>query len=110
MLNLLLDNAAQYTGDGGKITLSGQIKKKSLVLEISNTVEQLPECPPEELMERFVRGNTARTQKSGGAGIGLSAAKRIVEMHKGRISIEYRDEHVFCVSVELAADKTGKND
>lgn len=101
MLNLLLDNAAQYTGDGGRIALSGQIKKKNLVLEISNTVEQLPECPPEELMERFVRGNTARTQKSGGAGIGLSAAKRIAEMHKGQIRIEYRGEHVFCVSVSL---------
>ena len=101
MLNLLLDNAAQYTNDGGRIALSGQIKKKNLVLEISNTVEQLPECPPQELMERFVRGNTARTQKSGGAGIGLSAAKRIVEMHKGTMTIEYRGEHVFCVSASL---------
>ena len=70
-------------------------------MEISNTVEQLPECPPQELMERFVRGNTARTQKSGGAGIGLSAAKRIVEMHKGTMTIEYRGEHVFCVSASL---------
>ena len=101
MLNLLLDNAAQYTNDGGRIALSGQTEKKSLILEISNTVEQLPECPPEELMERFVRGNTARTQKSGGAGIGLSAAKRIVEMHKGQMRIEYRGGHVFCVSASL---------
>jgi signal transduction histidine kinase len=75
-------------------------------LQISNTVEKLPQQKPEELTERFVRGNTARTQKNGGAGIGLSAAKRIAEMHKGRIRITYPDEHSFCVTVELpsAAD------
>lgn len=108
MMNLLLDNAAQYTNDGGRIALSGQAEKKRLVLEISNTVDQLPECGPEELMERFVRGNTARTQKSGGAGIGLSAVKRIVEMHKGVLTIEYRGEHVFCVSVALPVEKAKK--
>ena len=108
MLNLLLDNAAQYTNDGGRIALSGHADKKRIVLELSNTVDQLPECRPEELAERFVRGNTARTQKSGGAGIGLSAVKRIVEMHKGVMTIEYRGEHVFCVSVELPAEKAMK--
>ena len=109
MANLLMDNAAQYTNDGGTISLTGRTEKKRLILEISNTVDHLPECPPQELAERFVRGNTARTQKSGGAGIGLSAVKRIAEMHKGRIKIEYRGERVFCVTVELAAEKTDKS-
>lgn len=102
MLNLLLDNAARYTNDAGKIILSGHAEKKSAVLQIANTVEKLPGQKPEELSERFVRGNTARTQKSGGAGIGLSAVKRIVEMHKGQISITYPDQHTFCVAVEIS--------
>lgn len=103
MLNLLLDNAARYTNDAGKITLSGHAEKKSAVLQIANTVEKLPGQKPEELSERFVRGNTARTQKSGGAGIGLSAVKRIVEMHRGQISITYPDQHTFCISVEISS-------
>ena len=101
MLNLLLDNAVQYTNDAGTISLAGHAEKKRVVLEISNTVDQLPECPPEALAERFVRGNTARTQKSGGAGIGLSAVKRIAEMHKGRLTVQYRGQNVFLASVEL---------
>lgn len=103
MLNLLLDNAARYTNDAGKITLSGHAEKKSAVLQMANTVEKLPGQKPEELSERFVRGNTARTQKSGGAGIGLSAVKRIVEMHKGNIRITYPDQHTFCVSIEISS-------
>ena len=102
MLNLLLDNAAQYTNDAGKIVLSGHAEKKSSAFQLSNSVEKLPEQKPEELTERFVRGNTARTQKSGGAGIGLSAVKRIVEMHRGQFKISYPDEHTFCVTVEIS--------
>ena len=101
MLNLLMDNAAQYTCDGGTITCSGTGEKKRTILVLSNTVDKLPEQKPEELAERFVRGNTARTQKSGGAGIGLSAVKRIVEMHKGRMTIAYPDRHTFRVTIEL---------
>ena len=101
MLNLLMDNAARYTSDAGKVILEGHAGKKSAVLQISNTVEKLPEQKPEELTERFVRGSTARTQKSGGAGIGLAAVKRIVELHRGIIRISYPDGHTFCVSVEI---------
>lgn len=102
MLSLLLDNAARYTDDAGEITLLGHAEKKKAVLQISNTVEKLPGQKPEELAERFVRGNTARTQKSGGAGIGLSAVKRIAEMHRGNIRITYPDGHTFCVAIEIS--------
>ena len=103
MLNLLLDNATRYTDDSGEITLSGSAEKKRVVLRISNTVEKLPEQKPEELSERFVRGNTARTQKSGGAGIGLSAVKRIAEMNQAKMEITYPGDHEFRVSVSFHA-------
>ena len=103
MLNLLMDNAAQYTDDSGKITLSGYPEKKRAVLRISNTVEKLPEQKPEELAERFVRGNAARTQKSGGAGVGLSAVKRIAEMNHAGMEIAYAGEHEFRVTLSFQA-------
>ncbi len=106
MLNLLMDNAAQYTRDSGEITLTGcteYAKKQWTAFHLSNTVEKLPEQKPEELSERFVRGNTARTQKSGGAGIGLSAVKRIAEMHKGKLKIAYQSEHEFKISIFFPA-------
>lgn len=45
-------------------------------------------------LERFYRGDSARTQKSGGYGIGLSAASAIVRLHKGSVKAEYEDGRV----------------
>lgn len=99
MLNLLLDNAAVFHGRG-EVCLQAAQEKKKIHLTLSNTVESLPELPPEELTGRFVRGNAARTE-NGGSGIGLSAAKRIAEMHHGSLTISYQGENVFRVSVVL---------
>lgn len=101
LVALLLDNAAQYTRDHGALILSAQAERQKVCVYFCNTVEQLPELKPDALMGRFVRGNTARTQKDGGSGIGLSAAKRIAEMHHGSLAVTYPDQHTFCVTVTL---------
>ena len=105
LTDLLLDNAAQYMDDHGRFFLSASSERKTVRVRIQNTVEQLPAQQPDELTERFARGDTARNQKSGGSGIGLSAAKRITEMHRGRLEVSYPDSHAFCVTVELPAVK-----
>ena len=68
---------------------------------LENSVAQLPSEKPEKLTERFVRGDSARTQKSGGSGIGLAAARRIAEKHHGKLAVDYPDGHTFRVTVEL---------
>ena len=105
LIDLLLDNAAQYMDDHGRFFMSAGTDRKKVRLRIQNTVEQLPLQQPEELTERFTRGDSARNQKSGGTGIGLSAAKRITKMHRGRLEVSYPDSHAFCVTVELPAVK-----
>ena len=101
MVRLLLDNAIQYTEPGGKIRVSAAEEKNKACLAVVNTVAQLPEGKPEDLTERFVRGNAARTQKSGGSGIGLAAVKRIVSLHRGKLLITYPDEKCFQIRVEF---------
>lgn len=103
MINLLMDNAVQYTDDHGSIRLSAQREKKKIRLCLCNSVDYLPSQPPEALTGRFVRGDGARNQKSGGAGIGLAAVKRIVDIHGGRLEIQYQGDHRFCVQVDLPA-------
>ena len=105
MVRLLIDNAAQYTNRQGNIIITAKAEKQKVRLLFSNTVEKLPDLKPDALTERFVRGSTARTQKDGGFGIGLSAAKRIAEMHHGKLEISYPDQHTFLVTVELPALK-----
>ena len=101
MLCLLMDNAVQYTPEEGTIRLSVMPDKKRILITLANSVAQLPSEKPEKLTERFVRGDSARTQKSGGSGIGLAAVRRICEKHHGKLAIDYPDEHTFRVRVEL---------
>lgn len=89
LLTVLLDNAVKYTDEGGKIVFELSRQDKNILISIKNT------CPPIEkpdrLFDRFYREDSARTQKNGGYGIGLSVAKAIVTMHKGSINAEYSD-------------------
>ena len=74
-----------------------------LILE--NCCDKLPDCPPERLFDRFYRADSARTQSSGGFGIGLSAARVIVLRHRGRLEAEYPAEHRIAFTVTLPLDR-----
>lgn len=89
LIHMLLDNAVQYADSGGEISVSSEAKRRKIRLIFSNTVENVPNCPPEALFDRFYRANSARTQTDGCCGIGLSAARAIAEMHRGTIFAEY---------------------
>ena len=86
---ILLDNAEKYTNEKGKIELCLERKDKKIVFQIKNSCESLPYAEPEQLFERFYRGDSARTQKNGGYGIGLSAAKEIVRLNQGSLTANY---------------------
>ena len=56
--------------------------------------------PPERFFDRFYRADESRTQKSGGFGIGLSAARAIAEQHHGTLNAGYEgDSIVFTLTL-----------
>ena len=89
LISILLDNALKYTPQEGEIRITLKRREKRICLTAENSCEQLPDVPPERLFERFYRGDKARTQSSGGYGIGLSVAKAVVEANGGKICAEY---------------------
>lgn len=89
LLSILLDNAVKYGSQGSAVRVSLRKEDRRLWLTVENACDALPQVPPEKLFHRFYRGDAARTQKSGGYGIGLAVARSIVQGHKGTLQARY---------------------
>ena len=101
LVSILLDNAVKYVPKGGEIAVTLKRQGRETLLQVENDCEELPVDEPEKLFDRFYRGDSARTQKSGGYGIGLSAAQAIVENCKGEIRAVYRGDSRIVFTVRI---------
>jgi len=87
-LLILIDNAAKYTPPGGSVTVSIETSNGLAVASVSDTGIGIAEGDTAHIFDRFWRADKARSREQGGAGLGLSIAKWIVEMHRGSIDVE----------------------
>lgn len=84
----LIHNGIKYTPSGGTVTVFTERQKDWAVLKVSdNGVGVTPE-DQEKIFQRFYRSGKARSDSGGGAGLGLSIARSIVEAHQGRIEVD----------------------
>lgn len=83
----LLDNAVKYTPTGGEISLALARQNGSTEIVVRDTGIGIPEAAQPRVFDRFYRVDKARARALGGAGLGLSIAKWIVEVHGGEISL-----------------------
>ena len=106
----LLDNALKYTPDGeGKsvyVTIWEFGSKVELI--IKNEGEGIPASQLEHIWERFYRIEKSRSRLSGGSGLGLTIARKIVELHGGTIGITSDVGENTVVTITLY--KEGKQD
>ena len=101
MISILLDNAIRYSDVQGTISLILQKRHGSIVLEIYNTCQSLPDIDLNRLFERFYRPDESRSKYTGGSGIGLSIAQAIVNRHGGKIKVSSTDKHSIAFTVIL---------
>ncbi len=83
----LLSNASKFTGRGGIITVGAQEVGREVVVSVSDTGPGIPLSEQALVFEKFYVGRRGKVRAKG-AGIGLSIAKYIVELHGGRIWVE----------------------
>ncbi len=86
LIELLLDNAIKYSDEEGNIEIELSENGKNKKITVSNTTDGVPQGNLDVLFERFYRLESSRNSETGGHGIGLSVAKAIVDLHKGKIS------------------------
>lgn len=82
----LIDNSIRYNlEDGGRVSVKGWKTNENIVLEVSNTGPKIPERDIDRIFEQFYRVEKSRAIVHGGSGLGLAIAKKIVQLHEGKI-------------------------
>ncbi len=85
ILSNLLNNAAKYTNRGGRVTLTARVEDKNLIVSVAdNGIGIAPEMLA-NVFEMFVQVDSTLERTNAGLGVGLSLARRLVELHHGTI-------------------------
>jgi signal transduction histidine kinase len=102
LVTILMDNAIKYSPDNEEVLVNLKKKNKSICLQITNaTHEQAEDTQLDHMFDRFYRGDSSRNSQTGGFGIGLSIAKAVVDVHKGKISASLTEENKLCITAIL---------
>lgn len=105
----LINNAKRYGAE--PIELSASHVDQYILITVADHGEGIPPDQVEELMQPFVRGNSARTIQ--GSGLGLAIVKRIVDIHQGQINIRNREqgglEVVISLPIPIPEDESHSN-
>jgi len=81
----LLNNAAKYTRQGGRIWLTVAREDGDAVISVRDTGEGIPNTLLPHLFDIFTQGQRTLDRAQGGLGLGLTIVRKIVELHGGRI-------------------------
>ncbi len=84
----VLRNAVSYSDEGGTVEIEANRQNDSVVITIRNEGLAIPEQELANIFQKFYRLDSARSTRTGGAGLGLAIAKEIVESHGGTIHAE----------------------
>lgn len=96
----ILNNAINYTPMGGVIKISNKVKNNNTVINIEDNGKGIPQDKISHIFEPFYRSLDGDTVQDG-AGLGLTIAKSIVEIHNGEISIKSEINRGTSVEITL---------
>ncbi|NBC27377.1 MAG: HAMP domain-containing protein [Bacteroidetes bacterium] len=83
----LINNAIEHTPEGGTVTVGFSNEGTDVRIEVSDTGSGIPEADLPHIFDRFYQADKSRTSGSN-AGLGLAIAKKIFNLHNGKVSVE----------------------
>ena len=86
----LLNNAAKYTPDGGRITLTAAKEGGFAVISVEDSGVGIPISLLPRVFDMFAQVDRSMERSQGGLGIGLALVRQLVEMHGGQVVAESR--------------------
>ena len=84
----LLNNATKYTERGGQIRVTASAEGERAVVTVADTGAGIPPDMLPRIFDMFTQVQEFRDRRQGGLGIGLTLAKRLVELHGGTIEAQ----------------------
>lgn len=94
----LVDNAVKFSPEDGEIKISIKESEDVIMVRIKNKGPKLSADEIRRIFDKFYQGDTSHASE--GTGIGLSIARRIIQLHKGKILVaSSQEETVFSVEV-----------
>lgn len=95
----IIENAIKYNVDGGKVFVSIEEDEHNYIVRVKDTGIGIKKEDINKIFDRFYRADKSRKREVGGAGLGLSICKWIIESHGGYIKVEseYGKGSVFSI-------------
>lgn len=98
VLDNLIRNSINYSVNNSNITIKAHSENKNIIIELSNKIAQINKYKLDHIFEPFVRLDQSRSSKTGGAGLGLTITKKIIELHGGSINVNLNND-IICFTV-----------
>ncbi len=109
ILRNLLENAATYTPEGSRVTVTARRDDGSTIVEVADSGPGIPAEDLERVFERFYRVDKSRARNPGGTGLGLSIVKHLVQLLGGEVSAANRPEGGAVFTLRLGQNLESKS-
>ncbi|MFH5885189.1 ATP-binding protein [Halalkalibaculum sp. DA3122] len=104
VLSNLIENAIQYSNEGGSIKVLLNKNESSVKVQVLDTGPGIAEEDLPYIFDRFYRAEKSRSKSKGGTGLGLAIAKKMMELHGKEIQVKNREQQgtVFSFNLDVA--------
>jgi len=109
LLNLV-GNAIKFT-DIGEVAIRTSVANGSFTVAVRDTGPGIAEQDQAKIFEEFQQADSSSTKQKGGTGLGLAIAKRIIEMHGGRLWVESKvgEGATFSFTIPVNVEQQAKH-
>src|SRR5688572_9781990 len=83
----ILNNAAKYTSEGGRIELAASADRGEAVITVRDNGIGIDKALLPHVFELFTQGERSLDRSQGGLGVGLTVVERLVDLHQGRVEV-----------------------
>ncbi|MDZ5711905.1 sensor histidine kinase [Jeotgalibacillus haloalkalitolerans] len=106
VLIILIENAIKYSPDDQKVLITGSNLSSSYEIKVEDFGEGIPKENLPFIFDRFYRVEKSRSREMGGNGLGLSIAKRLLDLYRAEINIQSEPGHTV-ITIHLNTAKQG---